>query len=712
LIGKTISHYKILGKLGKGGMGDVYKAEDTKLKRPVALKILPFALTRDEDIKKRFIHEARAASALDHPNICTIYEIDETGEGQLFISMGYYDGETIEEKVKQSPLEIDAALDIITHTARGLDKAHKQKIIHRDIKSANIIVTTEGVTKILDFGIAKLAGQTKVTKNGTSLGTTSYMSPEQALGNNVDHRTDIWSLGVVLYEMLTGLHPFQGDYEQAIVYSIINEEPKPLTGLRTGIPAGLERIVNKALAKEPNERYQHLDEFIVDLNQVKKGLSKENAEAQAPPANGKSIAVLPFLNLSNDLENEYFSDGLAEDLLNLLTKIKGLRVASRTSSFVFKGKSKDIREIGKILNVDTVLEGSVRKVGDHLRITAQLINVSDGYHLWSEKYDREFKDVFAIQDEITESITKTLKVLLTKNEKDAIEIVQSYNHEAYEYYLQGRALFHQWRKQSYHAAIYLYKKAIEIDPKYAVAHAGIADCYSLLFMYWDSNKKYLKEAQKYSGTALDLAPNLTEVLVSKGLAFSLLKNYDKAEESFQAAIDLCPTCFEAYYWSARTQFIQGNIDQAALRYEKAIEYRPDDFQSQIFLASIYEKQGDLGKAKSLNLSAIKNAEQHLRLNPDNTRALYLGAGALTRVGFKKRGLEWANRTLKIEPDEPSVLYNVACNYAISGKTEQAIDLLEKSMTKGSDRVGWIKVDSDLDSLREHPRFQKLIKSIT
>jgi non-specific serine/threonine protein kinase len=693
-------------------MGDVYKAEDTKLKRTVALKILPFALTRDKDIKNRFIHEAQAASALDHPNICTIYEIDETDEGQLFISMGYYDGETVKEKIKKNLLEIDEALDITIQIAQGLDKAHKKKIFHRDIKSANIIVTTEGITKIVDFGIAKLAGLTQVTKDGTSLGTASYMSPEQTLGEEVDHRTDIWSLGVVLYEMLTGLTPFHGDYEQAIVYSIINEEPKPLTDLRTGIPIELERIVNKALAKEPNERYQHLDEFIVDLNHVKKKPGKEKTEARAPTKNGKSIAVLPFLNLSNDPENEYFSDGLAEDLLNLLTKIKGLRVASRTSSFVFKGKSKDIREIGKILNVDTVLEGSVRKAGDYLRITAQLINVSDGYHLWSEKYDRELKDVFAIQDEITESITKTLKVLLTKNERDAIEIVQSYNHEAYEYYLQGRALFHQWRKQSYHAAIELYKKAIKIDPKYAVAHAGIADCYALLFMYWSSDKKYLKEAQKYSSTALDLAPNLSEVQVSKGLAFSLLKNYEKAEESFQTAINLCSTCFEAYYWSARTHFIQGNIDEAAGMYEKAIEYRPDDFQSQIFLASIYEKKGKLDKTRSLSLSAIKNAEQHLRLNPGNVRALYLGAGALIKAGFTERGLEWTNRALKIEPDEPSVLYNVACVYTTLGKIEQAIDLLEKSMTKGSDRVGWIKVDSDLDPLREHPRFQKLIKSIT
>ncbi len=710
MIGKTISHYKILEKLGEGGMGDVYKAKDTNLDRIVALKFLPVAMTRDEDMKTRFIHEAKAASALDHTNICAIHEINETEDGQLFISMGFYEGETVEEKTKQGPLEVDEALDITLQIAQGLDMAHKKKIIHRDIKSANIIVTTDGVAKILDFGIAKLAGQTRVTKDGTSLGTVAFMSPEQTLGKNVDHRTDIWSLGVVLYEMLTGLQPFQGDYDQAVVYSIMNEEPKPPTGLRTGIPMELERIVNKTLVKDPNERYQHLDEIIAELKNVQDIVETHTnvGSAATPSEQPSSIAVLPFLNLSNDPENEYFSDGLAEDLLNLLTKITGLRVASRTSSFVFKGKSQDIREIGRALNVGTVLEGSVRKVGNYLRITAQLISVSDGYHLWSEKYDRELKDIFAIQDEITENIAKALKVLLTKKEKNAIEIIHSSNHEAHEYYLQGRALFHQWRKQGFQTAVKLFKKAIKIDPKYAVAHAGIADCYALLFLYWRSDEEYLKEAQKYSSIALDLAPNLSEVQVSKGLAYSITGNYEEAEKSFQTAIDECSTYFEAYYWSARTQFIQGNIEQAGRKYEKAIEYRPDDFQSQIFLAIIYEKQGNKGKAKSLNLSAIKNAEQHLRLNPGNARALYLGAGALIRVGFKEQGLEWANRALEIEPDESAVLYNVACNYAILGKIEEAIDLLEKSLLYGSSRSGWMKFDPDLDPLRDNPRFQGII----
>ncbi|MEE9190303.1 MAG: serine/threonine-protein kinase, partial [Candidatus Neomarinimicrobiota bacterium] len=462
MIGKNISHYKILEKLGEGGMGDVYKAEDTKLKRIVALKFLPLELTRDQDMKKRFIHEARAASALDHPNICAIHEIDETEEEQLFICMGYYEGHTVEEKTKQGPLEIDEALDITIQIAQGLDKAHKKKIVHRDIKSANIIITTDGVTKIVDFGIAKLAGQTRVTKDGTSLGTASYMSPEQTLGKEVDHRTDIWSLGVVLYEMLTGSTPFQGDYEQAVVYSIMNEEQKPLTGLRTGIPMELERIVNKALAKEPNERFQHLDELIVDLNHVKNEPVKEKTEKQvAPPPpptpaglkpvwkqpalimvsafvlivvivgllifggktdgpasrlGDKSIAVLPFTSISRTEENEIFSDGMHDDILTQLSKIGDLKVIARTSVMQYKNTNLRISDIGKELGVASILEGSVRRAGDKIRIVAQLIKTNTEEHLWAETYDRDYADIFAIQSDVAQKIALALKATLDPKE--------------------------------------------------------------------------------------------------------------------------------------------------------------------------------------------------------------------------------------------------------------------------------------------------------
>ncbi|MFQ5640839.1 MAG: protein kinase, partial [bacterium] len=409
MIGKTISHYKIIEKLGGGGMGVVYKAKDTKLKRTVALKFLPPDLTRDAEAKERFMLEAQAASALDHPNICTIYEIDETEDGQLFIAMACYDGETLKQKVAGGKLQVASAMDISCQIAQGMAKAHEQGIVHRDIKPANLMVTSDGIVKILDFGLAKLTGVTQLTKTGTTLGTVAYMSPEQAQGVTMDHRTDIWSLGVVLYEMVSGELPFRGEYEQAVIYSILNEEPEQTTE----IPANLQQIVAKALAKEPEDRYQQMDEILTDLSALKKELESESTkEAVGKEKQAPSIAVLPFVDMSPEKDQEYFCDGMAEELIDALTKLEGLKVASRTSAFQFKGKEISIKKIGKELEVNQVLEGSVRKAGNRLRITAQLINVADGYHLWSEKYDRELEDVFAIQDDIAETIVNTLKVKL------------------------------------------------------------------------------------------------------------------------------------------------------------------------------------------------------------------------------------------------------------------------------------------------------------
>ena len=411
MIGKTISHYRILEKLGQGGMGVVHKAEDTKLDRFVALKFLPPHLSQDKENKKRFIHEANTVSALNPPNIATIYEIDEA-DGQMFIAMEYIEGKSLQEIVgARHALPPPDSIDYAIQIAEGLQAAHKKEIIHRDIKPANILVTDDGVVKIIDFGLAKLAGLTMLTKEGTTLGTVAYMSPEQAQGAKVDHRTDIWALGSVLYEMLTGRQPFAGDYEQAVMYSIMNEEPEPITNLRSDIPTELQHMVQKAMQKDAGERYQQVNELLAELKSNKKRLESKKGDADGEEPS-PSIAVLPFVNVSADPENEYFSDGLSEELINALTKLEGLHVVARTSAFRFRGKEIDIRDVGKQLNVGTVLEGSVRKSGNRLRITAQLINVADGYHLWSERYDRELVDVFAIQDEISQAIVNTLEVQL------------------------------------------------------------------------------------------------------------------------------------------------------------------------------------------------------------------------------------------------------------------------------------------------------------
>jgi serine/threonine protein kinase len=415
--GTVVSHYKIIEKIGAGGMGVVYKAEDTRLKRLVALKFLPADLTRDSGAKERFTREAQAASALDHNNICTIYEIDETDDGQMFIAMACYEGETMREKIKRDHLRVEEALDMAIQVAQGLAKAHEKRITHRDIKPANIMVTGDGVVKIMDFGLAKLTGQSGLTRAGTTVGTVAYMSPEQLRGGEIDYKSDIWSLGVVLYEMLTGELPFRGEGDQATIYSILNKEPQPVASIRRDIPGELESVVSRALTKNPESRYENMRDFLVDLRKAREELEVDVSERLSESKAKPSIAVLPFIDMSPQKDQEYFCDGMAEELINTLANLEGLQVASRTSAFQFKDKGHDIREVGRRLKVQSVLEGSVRKAGDRLRITAQLVSVADGYHLWSEKYDREMEDIFAIQDEISLAIVDNLKLKLLRQEK-------------------------------------------------------------------------------------------------------------------------------------------------------------------------------------------------------------------------------------------------------------------------------------------------------
>jgi TolB-like protein/Flp pilus assembly protein TadD len=705
MIGKTVSHYTILEKLGEGGMGIVFKAEDTKLKRTVALKFLPPGLTRNPEAKERFVVEAQAAAALNHPNIVTVHEIDEYDQ-QVYIAIEYIQGETLKEKIDSGPVKIDEALKIAIQAAEGLQAAHEKGILHRDIKSANIMVNEKGQVKIMDFGLAKLKGQTQITKEGSTLGTAAYMSPEQARGADVDHRTDIWSLGVVLYEMITGRLPFKGEYEQAVIYSIMNEDPEPPTVLRTDIPKEFERIVNKALAKDPSDRYQHVDDMAADLNKLKKdsetGMSViegtvktgtlrspmkrfaggavvillvilagflylSRKQSPVPPGGEtgeeqkitqrKKIVVFPFENLGPP-EDKYFAAGITDEITSRLAAVSGLGVISRTSAVQYDRKGKTLIQIGADLGVAYVLDGTIRwdrggggksrvngqpghrvngRPGHRVRVTPRLIRVSDDTSLWSERYDRVIDDIFEVQTEIAKHVIRHLDITLPASEQRILENRPTKNLEAYNAYLRGITYLEQpgYEQENFQMAEHMFKRAVELDPDFAKAHALHSLVSSLMYVTgYDHTEERMAKAKRSVDRVLELQPEmplahmalgyyhylchnahdraLEEFLIAKkGLPnekmvlegiFRIQRSrgrFDEAIDNLKTAIDLNPRNANYYYELGLTCMVSRKYSQAEKYLDRSISLAPDQVLAYGMKAfNYYRWKGDLEKARS------------------------------------------------------------------------------------------------------------------
>src|SRR5687768_14146613 len=556
--------YSIDRELGRGGMATVYLAQDGKHERLVALKVLhpDLAASLGPD---RFLREIKLAARLNHPHILPLHD-SGAAEGFLYYVMPYVEGESLRERLdREHQLPVDEAVHHGRAIASALDYAHRQGIVHRDIKPENVMLY-EGEAMVMDFGIAKAvsaAGTETLTQTGMMIGTPAYVSPEQAAGEtNLDGKSDQYSLACVVYEMITGERPFAGATPQVIMAKRFTETPRALRSIRGAVPESVEKAVMRAMATDATGRYSTTAQFGQALasGNLVTPTSTETVPVAVVSA-AKSVAVLPFANLSADPENEYFTDGMADEIINALSKIQSLRVASRTSSFAFKGKHEDIGEIGKKLKVSTVLEGSMRKMGNKLRITAQLVNVADGYQLWSERYDREMEDVFAIQDDISQAIVKALRVILSEGEKKQIEKARAVDVKAYDYYLRGRQYFHHFRRKSIEHARQMFNKAIEIDPEYARAYAGVADACSLLYTYFDARESHLRQADLSSLKAIELEPELAEAHVARGIALSMGKRFDEAIPEFEHAIKLDPKLFDATYWYARARLAQGMFEE-------------------------------------------------------------------------------------------------------------------------------------------------------
>jgi len=714
-------------------MGEVYRARDTRLERDVAVKVLPERLAQDAAALSRFQREARAVAALSHPNIIAIYDVG-SDRGTTFVVMELLEGETLGQRLERTALDWRAALSIATAVADGLAAAHAKAIIHRDVKPDNVYLTTSGGVKILDFGLARLekgtpapagvsATVTFETQLGVLLGTVSYMSPEQVRGQQADTRSDVFSLGCLLFELVTGKRPFVGESTADVMAAILHGTPPLLSESGRSRPAALDRIVARCLEKDPAKRFPSGAEVAAALKGIGLDVALHDSARQhtgdtvvepggGPRSAPPSVAVLPFVNMSSDAENEYFSDGLAEELINVLSKVEGLHVASRTSAFALKGKNEDVRRIGEQLNVRTVLQGSVRKSGNRLRITAQLSNVADGFQLWSETYNRQLEDVFAIQDEIAQSISKALRVILTDKDQKALDRRRATaDVRAYDYYLRGIQFFHQFRRKTIEVAIEMFTRAIEIDPGYARAHAGLADCYSLLYMTWGARGDTLDKAEAASRKALELDPESAEAHTARGVALAMSRRFEEARPEFETAMRLDPNLFEARYFYGRACMAEGKLAEAARLYEEASRLRPEDYQAVMLAAGVLAGLGQKAESEAAYHRGIRVAEEYLRLYPESARALYLGAGAWCHLGERERALEWARRALAVDPDESMTLYNVACVYALLGQTEEAIDTLAQAVAKGFTHKAWIENDADFKSLQDHARFRALMNAM-
>jgi serine/threonine protein kinase/tetratricopeptide (TPR) repeat protein len=732
LVGQTVSHYKVTRRLGSGGMGVVYEAEDSRLGRRVALKFLPEEMRQDVQLLERFQREARAASALNHSNICTVHAIEQH-ERQHFIVMELLEGQTLAQMITRQPFEIDRLLPVAIQITDALESAHAKGIVHRDIKPANIFVTPKGQVKVLDFGLAKMDGfsaasdaggspsrmETVVaaglTSPGAAVGTVSYMSPEQARGQLVDARTDLFSVGAVLYQMSTGMLPFQGDTSAVIFDAILNRDPLPVAQSNANLPADFVRILAKLLEKDRNLRCQSATELKTDLYRLKRDLDSGNKRAAETTdsrsgtvkAGAKSIAVLYFENLSGVKEDEYLRDGITEDIITELSKIRGLNTFSRPTVLAFRDKQVTPAQIGQQLRAAYVLTGTLRRSGNRLRITTQLVDTHTDFPLWSERYDREMKDVFEVQDEIARKIAEALRVTLSPQELEALAIKPTENLQAYDLYLRGKRYARRQTRQDLEFALQMFENAVAMDSSFALAYAACANACAMFYCNYSRNAIWVERARAASGNAVALRWDLPEVQVSQAWVLYATELHDEAVRMVRKAIERKRDCEGAYYLLCRALFSAGRYQEIVEIMEVALEASGEDYNVYV---PITNALGALGKGemrKNIMQRRMGALENHLKQVPEDARARILLGGDYAELGRVDEAMRETNLAITLRANEASILYNAACNYCLLKKKAEAMDALHKAWDAGFKDAGWARRDPDLAILHGEPEFEQL-----
>src|SRR5215510_4991547 len=726
MIGKTISHYRITSRLGEGGMGVVYEAEDTNLGRHVALKFLTPAMATDASLLQRFQREARAASALNHPNICTIHGIEQF-ESEHFIVMELLEGESLADRIRRGPLDIDFVLTLGVQIVDALESAHSKGIVHRDLKPANMFVTSRGQIKILDFGLAKIdqhkpeassmlptAIKQDLTSAGATMGTVAYMSPEQARGEITDARTDLFSVGTVLYAMATGVLPFQGETSAVVFDSILNRDPIPVNDVNPSLPPELGRIIAQALEKDRDLRYQNATDLKTALKRLKRDLDsgKHTADSSsgirraASKVHEHSIAVLYFENLSGMKEDEYLRDGITEDITTELSKIKGLKTFSRAMVLSYRDKSVTAGLVGKELGASYVLVGSLRRAGSRLRISAQLVDTKTDFPLWSERYDREMQDIFELQDEIARKIAEALRVTLSPQEQAELAAKPTDNLQAYDLYLRGKAYARRMTKQDLEFARQMYEQAIALDPKFALAYAAIAHACAGIFYNYGRDEEWMERAKSAAERAAAIQPELPESDVARAWVMYAAQDYSQAIDVVRGAIARKPDC-GGHYLLGRALFAAGRYQEVADGAEEAMKAAGDDYN---IYTPIGNALGALGKneaVRNMRLRRIRVLEDQISNVPEDVRARILLAIDYASLGRIDDAMREVNLAMMFRPDEALVLYNAACAFCMMEKKTEALDALRKSHAAGFRDPDWARRDPDLTLLHGNPEFDRL-----